>query len=36
VARDAETQAMRRKMNRLLLVNLLGFLALWVVIAANG
>jgi hypothetical protein len=25
VARDAETQAMRRRMNRLLLVNLVGF-----------
>ena len=29
VARDAETQGMRRRMNRLLMVNRLGFLALW-------
>lgn len=29
VARDAETQAMRRRMNLLLLVNLAGFVALW-------
>jgi hypothetical protein len=29
VARDAETQALRRRMNLLLLVNLAGFVALW-------
>lgn len=29
VARDAETQAMRRRMNMLLLVNLAGFVLLW-------
>lgn len=29
VARDAETQAMRRRMNMLLLVNLAGFGLLW-------
>lgn len=29
VARDAETQAMRRRMLMLLLVNLAGFLLLW-------
>jgi hypothetical protein len=29
VARDAETQALRRRMNLLLLINLAGFLLLW-------
>lgn len=29
VARDDETQAMRRRMNMLLLVNLAGFILLW-------
>lgn len=36
VAPDAETQALRRRMNRLLLVILLGFLLLWAGIAAVG
>ena len=30
VARDAETQAMRRRMNRLFLCNLVGFAILWI------
>ncbi|MBX3566692.1 MAG: hypothetical protein KF914_01455 [Rhizobiaceae bacterium] len=36
VARDAETQAMRRRMNGLLLLNLLGFLGLWIAIWLTG
>ena len=33
VARDEETQALRRRMNRLLLVNLIGFALLWLAIS---
>lgn len=36
VARDEETQAMRRRMNLLLLVNLAGFVLLWIVLYASG
>lgn len=36
VARDAETQALRRRMNRMLLLNLLGFVTLWVVLRWVG
>lgn len=36
VARDAETQAMRRRMNLLLAVNLAGFLLLWAGLWAFG
>jgi uncharacterized membrane protein len=36
VARDAETQSLRRRMNRLLLWNLAGFVLFWVVIIATG
>lgn len=36
VARDEETQAMRRRMNLLLLVNLAGFVVLWIVLYASG
>lgn len=36
VARDAETQAMRRRMNGLLLLNLAGFIAMWVAIWLTG
>lgn len=36
VARDAETQALRRRMNALLLLNLLGFLMLWAALWASG
>ncbi|MEQ1953338.1 hypothetical protein [Mesorhizobium sp. CN2-181] len=36
VARDAETQGMRRRMNLLLLVNLLGFVLLWAGISMFG
>ena len=36
VSRDAETQALRRRMNRLLLGNLAGFALFWLVIVATG
>ena len=36
VARDAETQALRRLMNRLLLINLAGFVLLWIGLYAVG
>lgn len=36
VARDPETQAMRRRMNLLLLVNLAGFAVLWIGLLATG
>jgi hypothetical protein len=36
VARDAETQAMRRRMNLLLLVNLAGFALFWAVLWSFG
>ena len=36
VARDAETQAMRRRMVMLFLVNLAGFVLLWVGLRAAG
>jgi hypothetical protein len=36
VARDAETQSLRRRMNRLLLLNLAGFGLFWIVIVAAG
>jgi hypothetical protein len=34
VARDPQTQAMRRRMNTLLLINLAGFAVLWIAIWA--
>jgi uncharacterized membrane protein len=36
VARDPETQGLRRRMNSLLLVNLAGFVLFWIVIVATG
>ena len=36
VSRDPETQALRRRMNRLLMWNLAGFVLFWVVIIATG
>jgi hypothetical protein len=33
IARDAETQALRRSMNRLLLAGLAGFILLWIAIS---
>ncbi len=36
VARDEETQALRRRMNRLLLLNLAGFTLLWFAISRIG
>ncbi|WP_394891186.1 hypothetical protein ACG873_07700 [Mesorhizobium sp. AaZ16] len=36
VARDEETQALRRWMNRLLLLNLAGFALLWLAISRIG
>lgn len=36
VARDAETQALRRRMNLLLLINLAGFVLFWIGIRAFG
>lgn len=36
VARDTETQAMRRRMNLLLLVNLAGFVLLWAGLRFTG
>ena len=36
VAGDAETQAPRRRMNRLLLINLAGFAILWIGLYAIG
>ena len=36
VARDPETQTLRRRMNRLLLINLAGFAILWVGLYAIG
>jgi len=35
-ARDPQTQAMRRRMNALLLLNLLGFAVFWIAIRAAG
>jgi len=36
VARDAETQALRRRMNWLLATNLAGFVLLWIGLLASG
>jgi hypothetical protein len=36
VARDPETQALRRRMNWLLVINLAGFLLLWIGLLATG
>lgn len=36
VARDAETQALRRRMNWLLVINLAGFVLLWIGLFASG
>jgi hypothetical protein len=36
VARDGETQALRRRMNWLLVVNLAGFVVLWVGLLVSG
>jgi hypothetical protein len=36
VARDAETQALRRRMNSLLVINLAGFVLLWIGLLATG
>lgn len=36
VARDPETQALRTRMNRLLMLNLLGFVVLWIGLLAVG